>query len=252
MPRSLPATSGSSWRRISVVAARRSRASCSTCSACCGGRAGRWTISSATFSGPILPELVERRRIGAERSARSSRSSRPLSTMRLLTWMVKSSKPIARIRSWITRAVSMSAAMELGADGVEIALHELAVAAALGVLAAPDGGDVVALERRAQLVDVLRGEAGQRHRQVETQPDPAAAVVLELVELLVGLFAPFAGQDFQIFQGRRVDGAEAVGAIDPPGGVDEPLAGNHHLRQIIAETFERAGNDALWIHDKQW
>ena len=89
------------------------------------------------------------------------------------------------------------------------------------------------------------GEAGQRHRQIEPQPDPAPAVVLKLVELLVGLLAPLAGQDFQVLQGRRVDGAEAVGAIDPPGRVDQPLARNHRLRQIIAETLERAGRNAV-------
>ena len=99
-----------------------------------------------------------------------------------------------------------------GADGVEVALHELAVAAALRVLAPPDRGDVIAFQGHAQLADVLGGEAGQRHRQVEAQPDPAAAVVLKLVKLLVGLLAPFAGEDLQVFQGRRVDGHEAVGA----------------------------------------
>ena len=135
-----------------------------------------------------------------------------------------------------------------GADGVEIALHELAVAAALRVLAPPDRGDVVALQRHAQLVDVLGGEAGQRHRQVEPQPHPAAAVVLKLVKLLVGLLAPFAGQDFQVLQGRRVDRAEAVGAINPPGRVDQPLARNHRLRQIIAEALERARFDhGCWV-----
>ena len=101
-----------------------------------------------------------------------------------------------------------------GADGVEIALHEFAVSAPLGVLAAPDGGDVVPLERRPQLVDVLGDEAGQGHGQVETQPHVASAVVLELIELAVGLFAPLAGQDLQVLQGRRVDGAEAVGPVD--------------------------------------
>ena len=132
-----------------------------------------------------------------------------------------------------------------GADGVEIALHELAIAAALSVLAPPYRGDVVSLERDAQFVEMFGGEAGQRHRQVEPQPHPAAAVVLKLVELLVGLFAPLAGQDFQVLQGGRVDGAEAVGAINPPGRVDQPFARNHRLRRIIAETLQRAGGDAL-------
>ena len=83
------------------------------------------------------------------------------------------------------------------ADRVEVALHELAVAAALRVLAAPHRGDVVALERRAQLVDVLGDEARQRHRQVEPHADVAPAVVLKAVELLVGLVAPLAERGFR-------------------------------------------------------
>ena len=66
------------------------------------------------------------------------------------------------------------------ADRVEVALHEFAVAASLRVFAPPDRGDVIALQRHAQLADVLRGEAGQRHRQIEPQPDPPPAVVLNL------------------------------------------------------------------------
>ncbi len=130
-----------------------------------------------------------------------------------------------------------------GADGIEVALHELAEAAGLRPLAPPDRGDVVALEGRAQLVDVLRGEAGQRHGEIEPQPDPALALVLELVDLLVGFFAAFAGENFQVFQRRRVDGAEAVGAIDPPRRFHEPLAGDHRFRQVVAEALEGAGGD---------
>ena len=142
----------------------------------------------------------------------------------------------------------MSAATLGGADRVEVALHELAVAAALRVLAAPHGGDVVALERRAQLADVLGGEAGQRHGEIEPQADVAAAVVLEAVELLVGFVAAFAGEDFEVLERRRVDRAEAVGAKDAPGRVDDPLARHHRLRQIVAEAFERAGLDERTWH----
>ena len=136
-----------------------------------------------------------------------------------------------------------------GADGVEVALHELAEAAGLGTFAAPDGGDVVTLEGRAQFVDVLRGKTGQRHREIEPQPDPPLAMILEAVELLVGFLAALAGEDFQVFQGRRVDGAEAVGAIDPPGRFHEAFAGDHHLRQIVAEALQGAGgNKAFFRH----
>ena len=128
----------------------------------------------------------------------------------------------------------------VGADRVEVALHELAVAAALRVLAAPDRGDVVALERRAEFADVLGGEAGERHGEVEPQADVAAAVVLEVVELLVGFVAPLAEEDFEVLERRRIDRAKAVGAIDAPGRVDDLLARHHRFRQIVAETFERA------------
>ena len=57
----------------------------------------------------------------------------------------------------------------IGADGVAVALVKLAVAAVLGVLAAPDRADVVALKGCAELADVLGGEAGEGHGQIETQ-----------------------------------------------------------------------------------
>ena len=103
---------------------------------------------------------------------------------------------------------------------------------------------MIALERRAELADVLGGEAGQRHGEIEPQADVAAAVVLEAVELLVGFLAPLAEQDFEVLERRRVDRAEAVGAKDAPGRVHDPLARHHRLRQIVAEAFERAGLDA--------
>ena len=53
------------------------------------------------------------------------------------------------------------------------------IAAVAGVLAAPDRPHVIALERRAELADVLGGEAGERHRQIEAQGDIAVAVILE-------------------------------------------------------------------------
>ena len=112
----------------------------------------------------------------------------------------------------------MSRGVGLGADGVEVALPEFAVAARLGVLAAPDRAHVVALERRAELADVLGREAGERNGQVEAQGHVAVAVILEAVEMsYVGLVAALAEQDFGVFQGRRVDGREAVGAVDRAG-----------------------------------
>ena len=91
------------------------------------------------------------------------------------------------------------------ADRVEVALHELAIATLLSVLAAPNGADVIPLERCADLVDVLRDKTSQRNGQVESQRDIAAAVVEKAEQLLVGLFATFAEQNLGVLQRGRVD-----------------------------------------------
>ena len=114
-----------------ALLALQSRPAPSTRSACAGGRRpARSTISADDRLAADLGQLVERaQQRHAACRARPSSSSRPLSTRRLLTRMVKRSKPRAAIRSWMTRATSMSAALDGGADGVEVALPELAVAA---------------------------------------------------------------------------------------------------------------------------
>jgi hypothetical protein len=97
--------------------------------------------------------------------------------------------------------------------------------------------NVVSFKRRSERRDVLRGEAGQRHCEVEPHADLPAAVVLEAVELLVGLHAAFAQQDFQVLEGGRIDRAEAVGAKCLPRGIDNLLARQHGFRQIVAEAL---------------
>ena len=139
----------------------------------------------------------------------------------------------------------MSADEARRADRVEIALHELAIAAALRVLAAPDGGDVITLERHAEFVDVLRDEPGQRHGQVEPHADFATAMISKLVELLVGLVAPLAGEDFEVLERRRVDRREAIRAIDPLRGRRSAASrGIIASGKIIAKALERARFDA--------
>ena len=58
---------------------------------------------------------------------------------------------------------------------IDIRLRELAEATILGALTAPDLLDLVALERKVQLVGVLNDVARERHRQVKVQ---AHALVL--------------------------------------------------------------------------
>ena len=169
-------------RRWSLPSAARVR----TRSACSLLTPAFSAISAATASRADLGQLVQR---NAARTwpcpARPSSSSRPLSTRRLLMWMRKRSKPSAR-----HQVVDDQRHLDVGgvggrADGVEVALPEFAVAAVLRVFAAPDRPHVIALERRAQLADVLGGEAGERHGQVEAQGHVAAAVIGEAIELLV-------------------------------------------------------------------
>ena len=219
----------------------------STRSACAALTPAFSVISAITASRPIFGSLSSASSTAAACSARPSSSSRPLSTSRLLTRISKRSKPSARIRSWMTRAASTSAGVGRGADGVEVALPELAEAAGLRRLAAPDRAHVIALERRAELADVLGGEAGERHRQVEAQGHVAAAVVREAVELPLNLRlrAHLAEQDFRVFQGRRVDRREAVGAIDRARLFQQRFARNHQLRRIIAEALQRPRLDQV-------
>jgi hypothetical protein len=73
-------------------------------------------------------------------------------------------------------------------------------------------------------------------------------MILEAVQLLVGLRAAFAEEDFEEFERGRVDRAKAVGAEHAAGDVHDSLARNHGFRQKIAEAFKRAGLDGGRCH----
>ena len=128
-------------------------------------------------------------------------------------------------------------------DRIEIALHELAVTTALSPFASPYGTEVVPLERDAQLRDVLCCVPCERDGEVEPEPDMAASVVLEPVELPVGLFATLAGEDFQILECRRVDRTEAEGTEERAGAVHDRLAHEHRFGKKIAEALQRSRFD---------
>ena len=59
-----------------------------------------------------------------------------------------------------------------------------------------------------------RGEAGERHGEVEAHRHVALAVILEAVDDAVVLAAALAQQNVGVFQRRRVDGGVAVTAVD--------------------------------------
>jgi hypothetical protein len=92
---------------------------------------------------------------------------------------------------------------------------------------------------------VLRREAGQEHREVKPHADFAPAVVFETVHLPVGFVATLSRQHFQVFEGRRVDGAVAVGPVDSARRIDQPFARNHRRRQLVAKAFQCTRCDQL-------
>ena len=57
----------------------------------------------------------------------------------------------------------------------------------------------VALERRAELADVLGREAGEGHGQVEAQGHVAVAMIAEAVDELVGFVAALADAGFRVY-----------------------------------------------------
>ena len=131
-------------------------------------------------------------------------------------------------------------------DDVDVGLHELAVAALLGALAAPARLDLVAAEREVELPGVLEHVAGERHRQVEVEPEPGVAA------LGVGLEA---AQHVHLFRGlalaqelvHRLDraGLQVREAVELEGAaemvddllLDDPLPG-----QQFGESRERLGS----------
>ena len=74
------------------------------------------------------------------------------------------------LRAWPTSSSALGRDARL-ADDVDVALHELPVAALLRALGAPDRRHLDRPEHRRQLGAVAGVEAGERHGQVEAQPE---------------------------------------------------------------------------------
>src|SRR5262249_21280315 len=124
-------------------------------------------------------------------------------------------------------------------DLVEIALPELAKTPVSGVLAAPNRPHLIALERRAELADVLRGESRKGNCQIEAEGHVATAVIGKSVDKFVRFGSALSEENVCILQGRCFDGCITKGAVDLANIVNEPLARDHKLRQKIAEPFKR-------------
>ena len=135
----------------------------------------------------------------------------------------------------------------LGADRVEVALHELAEPPLGGPFAAKHRADGVPLERHAERIDVLGDEPGQGHGQVEPQRQLAGRppFVGDLEDLAQHLFRarPLAGQDLHPLDMRSLDRHEAEPGERLAEDREHPLAGNHHRRREVSQAAGNAGVD---------
>ena len=82
------------------------------------------------------------------------------------------------------------------------------------------------------------------HRNEWPWPNPN---IKEIDAEVLRLRAALAGKDVEVFERRSVDRAEPVGAVHAASGVDELLARDHGLRQVVAKAFERSRSDSLLL-----
>ena len=126
------------------------------------------------------------------------------------------------------------------ADGVDVALIELAKPPARRPVRPPHRLDLVALEEPRQLPAMLGDDAGQRHREVVAQREVGFARRLVLAAAqhleneLVAFFAVLARQRLDVLERRRLERLEAVAAVDVFDDTDDVFAAAHVLREEIA------------------
>src|ERR1043166_364806 len=116
------------------------------------------------------------------------------------------------------------------AEHVDIALIELAKAATRGTIGAPDGLNLVTLEKFGELVLILRDDARQRHSQIVTQREIGFAGLLVFAALedleneLIAFFTVLAQQRFDVFDGGSFERLEPVALVNLLDDTDDVLA----------------------------
>ena len=133
-----------------------------------------------------------------------------------------------------------------GPDDVDVALQELAPAACLRVLAAPDGADVVAPERHPDRLAMLGREPGERNGEIEPERDISIPVVAEAVDLPLhfAVRVQLPEQDLAVLERGRLDRCEPEVPEHSLGDLDASLPDDRALRQLIGEALQRASLDA--------
>jgi hypothetical protein len=137
------------------------------------------------------------------------------------------------------------------ADNVDVALVELAIAALLRALAAIDPLDLVAAERKVELVLVLGDVARQRYGEVEAQRELGQLALglleragrLHEVHLLLGVAARLGQQHPGQLERRRLDGQEPEALEPAPDRVEHVLERELLGRQELEHTGRRSGLD---------
>src|SRR5262249_6088645 len=136
---------------------------------------------------------------------------------------------------------------------VDIALIELAEAASCRPVGAPNGLNLVALEKPRQLVLILCNHARQRNGQVVTQRQVGLTARLVLAALqdleneLVALFAVLPEQRLDVLEGRRLERLEPVALVDLADDADDVLPPADLLGQKIPCTAGRLSRHQLWL-----
>src|SRR6266545_2861785 len=134
-----------------------------------------------------------------------------------------------------------------GAERIDIALIELAEAAARGAIGAPHRLDLIPLEQPGQLALVLRDDARERHGEVVAQRQVGLATRLVFAALenleyeLVALLAVLAEERFDVLDRRRFERLESVPLVDARDDANDVLAAPHVFRQEITRVYERYG-----------
>ena len=133
------------------------------------------------------------------------------------------------------------------ADGVDVALVELAEPAARGAIGAPHRLDLVALEELRQRRAVLGHHARERHGQVVAQRQVGLArggvlaALEDLEDELIALVAVLAEQRLDVLDSRRLERLEAVALVDALDDVDDEGAAAEVGRQEVAHPARGLG-----------
>ena len=127
-------------------------------------------------------------------------------------------------------------------DRVDVALVELAEAALLRAIGAPDRLYLIALEELRQLAAILGDHSRERHGEVVAQRQVclagfgALAALENLEDQAIAFFTVLALQRLEILDRRRLERLEAVLLIHVGDHADHVLPAPHVFRQEVAHS----------------